>query len=133
MSSESEQGRLFLRIPGKPEYVSLVRLTISGLASRVNDLSYEDIEDLKLAVAEACSRAILHGNGEEISIECQVSDHSVTVSIQDQGTGEEEEDDMGIFLIRSLMEEVTIKTLAGKGSILSMSKKRDHEHRNQRS
>ncbi len=133
MSPEAEQGRLFLKIPGKPEYVSLVRLTISGLTSRVDDLSYEDVEDLKLAAAEACSRAILRGRGEEISIECLISAHSVTVMVQDQGTEEQDEEDMGIFLIRSLMDEVIVEKLPKTGSILAMTKKRNHEHRNQRS
>ena len=36
-----------IRVPAKPQFVSVIRLTVSGLASRVG-FNYDDIEDLKL-------------------------------------------------------------------------------------
>ncbi|MGV3487465.1 MAG: anti-sigma B factor RsbW, partial [Tuberibacillus sp.] len=38
-----------LTIPAKPDYIGVVRLTISGIASRMGFL-YDDIEDIKVAV-----------------------------------------------------------------------------------
>ena len=51
-----------MRIPARAEWVRVVRLATAGVAARLG-FSYDDVEDLKLAVAEACNNAILHGNG----------------------------------------------------------------------
>lgn len=118
---KEEEGHLVLKIPGKPEYVGVVRLTISGVASRLQ-FSYEDVEDLKLAVAEACSHAIAHGAGEEICIECRVVNHSLLVSVSDHGKELGDDGDLGIFLIRSLMDEVTHEVVGAEGCRLSMVK-----------
>jgi hypothetical protein len=46
-----------LTIPAKPEYVSLCRLALAGLGQSCG-LDLETVADLKVAVTEACSRAI---------------------------------------------------------------------------
>lgn len=115
------QGHFLLTIPGNPKYVGAVRLAVSGLAARL-ELSYEDVEDLKLAVAEACARAITHGNGEKISIECVLLENGLALSVSDSGTHPQDEEDLGIFLIRSLMDEVKFEIKNGQGSRLSMKK-----------
>ena len=43
-----------IRIPASPEYVQIVRLVASGLASRLR-FTIEDIEDLKIGVDELCA------------------------------------------------------------------------------
>ena len=47
-----------IRIPAKPQYVSVIRLTISGLAIRVG-FSYDEIEDLKIATGEAVQMSFI--------------------------------------------------------------------------
>ncbi len=116
-----QQGHFVLKVPGNPKYVGVVRLAISGLACRL-DLTYEDVEDIKLAVAEACAKAITHGNGQEISIDCEISDDCLNLSVSDKGTGPQDDEDLGIFLIRSLMDEVNFHLLNGQGCRLSMKK-----------
>src|SRR3989441_9362566 len=59
-TTEAGTSRIDLKIPGRPEYVVVVRLTAAAVAGRMG-LSYDDIEDLKVAVGEACSAAILTG------------------------------------------------------------------------
>jgi serine/threonine-protein kinase RsbW len=51
-----------MRIPARAEWVRVVRLATAGVASRAG-FAYDDIEDIKLAVAEACNNAILHSDG----------------------------------------------------------------------
>ena len=53
------ENEIALQIPSDAEYVRVVRLTVIGVASRMA-FSYDDIEDIKLAVSEACNNAILH-------------------------------------------------------------------------
>ncbi len=54
---------IVLHIPSRPEYVRVVRLTLLGIASRM-EFSFDDVEDMKLAVSEACNNAILHADPE---------------------------------------------------------------------
>jgi serine/threonine-protein kinase RsbW len=59
-----------MKIPAKPEYIGVIRLTLSGIANRIG-YTYEEIEDIKIAVSEACTNAVQHAyskdeNGEVI-------------------------------------------------------------------
>src|SRR3954463_626659 len=49
---------LELEIPARPEFVALVRLVVSSVASSRRVLAEERIDDVKLAVSEACTNAI---------------------------------------------------------------------------
>ena len=44
-------------VPSKPEYVSVVRLTASGIASRMG-FDIDDIEDIKVSISEVINRMI---------------------------------------------------------------------------
>jgi serine/threonine-protein kinase RsbW len=57
---EHSENSVEMRIPAQPAWVRVARLATAGVAARLG-FSYDDIEDLKLAVAEACNNAILHG------------------------------------------------------------------------
>lgn len=51
-----------LHIPASAEYVDLVRMTLFGIAAKMG-FDFEEIEDMKVAVSEACNNAILHAYG----------------------------------------------------------------------
>jgi anti-anti-sigma factor len=53
-------GTVELRIPSKPEWVAVARLAVAAIANRL-PFSVEEIEDLKLAIAEACTICIQQG------------------------------------------------------------------------
>ena len=48
-----------MRLPASAEYVSLIRLTLSGVFTQAG-ASYDDIEDAKIAVSEAVTNAVKH-------------------------------------------------------------------------
>lgn len=125
-------------IPAKPEYVSVVRLAVSSIANRAG-FDIEAIEDIKVAVAEACTNAILHGIGENdnicsYEIECCVDDNHLAIVIKDCGEGyntdcyknpdicNPKEGGLGIFIIKSLMDDVEIFSDTGKGTTIKMIK-----------
>jgi serine/threonine-protein kinase RsbW len=116
-----------LEIPARPEYIALVRLVVSSLASGRRVLADERIDDLKLAVSEACTNAIeAHADlepQERVLVRCQEGDDRFEVSIDDRGEGFDPttlpehppvtdperlnfERGLGIPLIRTLVDEV---------------------------
>jgi len=57
MPSPSSQGSVVVSVPARPENVNLIRAVTASVAARV-PLSFDAIEDLKLAVDEGCARLL---------------------------------------------------------------------------
>ena len=81
-----------LAIPARPAYLSLVRLVVDASVSALAPgLGGARLDDLKLAVTEACSNAIeAHQTADSdasVVIRCQMDDATVTVEVADQGGG----------------------------------------------
>ena len=55
----SARSDVQLRLPAENAYVAVLRMTTAGLAARL-DFTLDDIEDLRLAVDEACSLLLPH-------------------------------------------------------------------------
>lgn len=126
-----------MKLPASAEYVSLIRLTLSGVFTRAG-ASYDDIEDSKIAVSEAVTNAVKHAykhseqNG-MINICFELFDDKIKIIISDQGESfdyestksklgpyqENENIDflreggLGLFLIESLMDEVKFSKESG--------------------
>lgn len=58
---ESSTECIELVLPFKAEYVSVARLTVSGIANRIG-FDIEAIEDIKVAVSEVCSKLVQVGS-----------------------------------------------------------------------
>lgn len=119
-----------LRIPAKAEWVAVARLAVSAVASRLK-FSIEEIEDVRLAVAEACTDAIQHAVlGSQIEVTCHSDVSSLRVRVRREGKTvrpepAESEDSiggLGIFLIRALMDEVEYSVHQDTGTDLTMVK-----------
>ncbi|SCY63111.1 ATP-binding protein [Alkaliphilus peptidifermentans] len=134
--SKAINDHIKLSIPNKPEYVSVVRLTVAAIANRMG-FDIEKIEDIKVAIAEACTNAITHGkkdDQENFDIEFILKEKKLTMIVCDSGRGcitdeinipdlnNLKEGGLGIFIIKSLMDEVEIASDIGKGTIIRMSK-----------
>lgn len=128
-------GTVQLRIPCKAEWVAVARLAVAAVANRLN-FSIEDIEDVKLAVAEACTNCIQHSEGsDQIEITCETGAEGLTVRVRDFGRGSRHEKvspnsvdeprvgGLGVFLIRSLMDSVDYDVHPENGTNLVMTKK----------
>jgi serine/threonine-protein kinase RsbW len=117
-----------LEIPARPAYLSLVRLIVdAAVGSLAPGLSVARLDDLKIAVTEACSNAIeaheaILAEG-PVVVRCLIDDHQVTVDIVDRGRGFDpnrvetlpaatdprrlrHESGLGIPLMRTLTDEV---------------------------
>lgn len=114
-----------LTIPAKPEYITLGRLALTGLA-RLRPLAPELLGDLKLALTEACTNSVRHAydDGREGLVEILYELHPdrLVVEVADEGGGFEPEHDLpsgdeelsegglGIAIIRTLADEFEVVT-----------------------
>ncbi|HJV29331.1 MAG TPA: ATP-binding protein [Gaiellaceae bacterium] len=127
-----------LRIPAKPEYITLCRLALTGI-SRLRPLGEETLADLKLAVTEACSNSVRHAyaNGDgTVDIRYELHPDRLVIEVADDGTGFEPvesdadgagdelaEGGLGIAIIRSIADDVEIGAGEdGRGSRLRFVK-----------
>jgi serine/threonine-protein kinase RsbW len=134
----NEEGRsVRLTIPAKPEYITLGRLALTGLAG-VRPVPDETLYDLKLALTEACTNSVRHAyeNGREGSVEIvyELQPDRLVVEVGDEGAGFEpvdggngqgdelEEGGLGIEIIRALADEVEIGRREEGGSRLRFVK-----------
>lgn len=72
-----------LSLPAVPDFARLARLTIAGLANRVG-FSYDEVEDLRIAVGEACSM-LIGQDGREGSLDLVYGLHSDALTVEAQG------------------------------------------------
>ena len=124
-----------MRVPAKPQYVSVMRLTVSGLAARMG-FSYDDIEDLKIATGEAVTNVVHHAYKDsdgEVMIGCALFEDKLEIMVSDYGNSfnfeeikakigpykENEnvsmlrEGGLGIYLMETLMDEVKLNNEGG--------------------
>lgn len=80
-----------LEIPARPDFLSLARLVITGAATIEPTFSDSRIEDLRIAVSEACTNAIEaqsnSGHDERIVIRCDLAEDRIEVAVTDRGGG----------------------------------------------
>ncbi|WP_188207790.1 anti-sigma B factor RsbW [Alkalibacillus aidingensis] len=134
---------LEMKLPAKSEFVGVLRLTVSGIANRMG-FSYEEIEDLKVAISEAITNAVDHAYYEEDSGEVTVGfgmyEDRLEVMVADRGGSFDlqkvkeqigpyhdgvpvenmREGGFGLFLIDALMDKVEINS--NHGVIVLMTK-----------
>lgn len=82
---------LQLTIPSSTEHIAIVRLVVSSLALSRREVSDQRIDDLKLAVSEACTNAIEANQasfpGAPVTVSVFEGDDRIEVCISDQGHG----------------------------------------------
>jgi serine/threonine-protein kinase RsbW len=142
-------ANISLTVPARAEFVDIIRLTLYGIADKAG-FSYEEIEDMKVAVTEACTNVVLHAysNREPGSIDVKFnqSDEGLTISIKDAGSSftyehgnhkqvslhnkelnEITAGGLGIFLMHALMDRVEVMTEKGTEVILTKLSGRKEE------
>ena len=135
MATEGQNGNgagraIRLTIPAKPEYITLGRLALTGLA-RLRPLPQDVLGDLKLALTEACTNSVRHayeGGQGVVEILYELHPDKLVVEVADEGEGFElpgdgsadagdlSEGGLGIAIIQALADDLEIGPREGGGS-----------------
>jgi serine/threonine-protein kinase RsbW len=124
VSMASSSGKKFkATLPSKPEVIEKIE-RLAEQAANLAGFNEEEQDSLAIAVTEIGNNAIIHGNKKnpkkKVFVNIAVNGHEVRVTIRDQGSGFDpealsnpldpenllRESGRGVFIVRSLMDEV---------------------------
>lgn len=109
-------------VPGKPQYITIVRLAVGSAADSAG-FNIEEIEDIKNAVGEACKNISCHGSegfAEQYEVECIVDESKMEIYVTDTSSSHKleklqkpcldcpNEGDLGLYIIKSLMSSIEL-------------------------
>ncbi len=146
-SGRSEQGTanrltetMRLQIESRSRNEEFARVVVAAFASRL-DPTLMEIDDLKTAVSEAVTNAVIHGYGGGegiIYIEASVCGRELTVTVRDTGVGipdipkamepmfttdrTGERSGMGFAFMEAFMDQVEVRSEVGRGTAVTMKK-----------
>ncbi len=132
---------MILEFPSKSCNESFARSAVSCFAAQM-DPTMEELGDIKTAVSEAVTNAIVHAYPEELGIvtlRCRIlKDNVLDIVVKDKGvgiadleqakrplftTGGSERSGMGITIMESFMTSCEITSEPGKGTAVHMRRK----------
>ena len=133
--------RFRMEIESLSKNEELARVVTAVFMSRL-DPTLEEMDDVKTAVSEAVTNAVIHGYQEGegiIYIELQAEDKQLTVLVRDLGVGirdvkqamepmytsdpSGERSGMGFSFMEAFMDQVEVESEPGRGTLITMKKK----------
>lgn len=129
-----------LQFISKSNNESFARIVAAAFVSQL-DPTLEELADIKTAVSEAVTNAIIHGYENQqgyVTMHCKLYKNSVEIIIEDEGEGienielarqplytskpEMERSGMGFTVMESFMDKLEVKSTLGKGTTVILSK-----------
>lgn len=129
-------------LPSYSKNERLTRMYVSAFASQL-DPTIEEINDIKAAVSEAVTNAIVHGyrnTAGDITIQLRIVNHdTLYIKISDKGVGipdvkkameplfttcpEEERAGLGFAVMESFTDKIRVTSKVGKGTSVTLIKR----------
>jgi len=136
------RNEMTLTFSARSENEAFARVAIASFVSQL-DPTLEELNDLKTAVSEAVTNAIIHGYDSnpagKVTIEASIEGDSVSIIISDNGHGIEDLDlarqplytskpelersGMGFTIMENFMDRFEVSSDLGGGTPLSMLKR----------
>lgn len=133
-------NKMKLEFDSNSQNESFARVTVAAFVSRL-DPTIEELEDVKTAVSEAVTNAIIHGYENKegtIILYCSIEDEKIKIIVEDNGQGIEdiqmakeplytskpelERSGMGFTVMESFMDSINVESEIGKGTKVYMEK-----------
>lgn len=125
----------------RPVNESLARVAVAAFCTQLNP-TLEEVADLKTAVSEAVTNCIIHGYEGKIHkiwVTCRLKGQELMVDVKDEGVGisdikkameplyttkpEKERSGMGFTFMEAFMDEVSVESKLGEGTVVHMKKR----------
>lgn len=138
-------NRVAAELAAVPQNVGVARLLVAMVAAQA-DFTVAEIDEIKLAVSEAVTNAVVHGYNSEpdhvVRVEVLLAGTNLEVSVIDHGRGIEDvalarqpavssdPDRMGLgfCFMESHMDTLEIDSAPGRGTRVRMTKRVGSEH-----
>lgn len=130
-----------LEFLSKSSNESFARVVVAAFASQL-DPTLEELSDIKTAVSEAVTNAIIHGyeyGDGSIFMEVLINNNTIEIIIRDKGKGikdieqamepfytskpDMERSGMGFTVMETFMDELIVESSDNEGTVLKMKKK----------
>lgn len=139
----TKSNHMKMQIPAYGKNESLARNVVAGFTVECSP-TVSEINDIKTAVSEAVTNAVVHAYGAEsesnlIEICADIDDSVLTVSVRDFGRGienveearepffttkpDDERSGMGFTIIETFMDEMSVESRLGEGTTVTMRKR----------
>ena len=134
-------NEMTLEFPSRSSNEGLARSVAACFAAQM-DPTLNELEDIKTAVSEAVTNAIVHGYPDSIGkvqiklriyegnvLELVIKDHGRGIPDVNKArepmftTGGEERSGMGFTIMESFMDKLSVRSVPGRGTSVSMKKK----------
>lgn len=129
-----------LEFVSKSSNEAFARIAVAAFASQL-DPTIEELADIKTAVSEAVTNAIIHGYDNKqgiVKITAKLKNNEIIIVISDKGKGIEnidiakeplyttkpnlERSGMGFTIMESFMDKMDVESILGLGTKITMSK-----------
>ncbi|MCI8346166.1 MAG: anti-sigma F factor [Clostridia bacterium] len=134
------ENEMKLEFISKSNNEAFARISVAAFTAQL-DPTVEELADIKTAVSEAVTNAIVHGYEDRegiVKIECKLVGNSITIEISDTGKGIEniemakrplytskpnlERSGMGFTIMENFMDEMEVQSIVGLGTKVIMKK-----------
>ncbi len=140
MTEDKTSNRMELNFLSKSSNEAMARMAVAAFVAYLNP-TIEELTDIKTAVTEAVTNAIIHGYDNEIGIvavNVWVEQHVLSIEVIDMGQGilnieqameplyttrpDLERSGMGFAFMKAFMDELTVESTFGVGTRVHMKK-----------
>jgi stage II sporulation protein AB (anti-sigma F factor) len=141
MSEQNKPEILKMELEALSKNEEFARVAVAVFMARLNP-TLEEVDDVKTAVSEAVTNAVIHGyqgNGGIIYLEVGIDGQEIAVTVRDTGIGipdiklamepmyttdpDGERSGMGFSFMEAFMDQVEVKSATGEGTAVTMKKK----------
>lgn len=139
-ASNTQNNEMEIRFDSRSENEGFARVSVASFLTQLNP-TVEEVADVKTAVSEAVTNAIIHGyeqRVETVRIHCSIENQLFTVEISDRGKGianvekamepmfttkpEDDRSGMGFSFMEAFMDTLEVESKVGEGTSVKMTK-----------